>query len=236
MAFFMHMRKHIPNFITSLNLFSGCIAALLILDVNYSLALVFVLASGIFDFLDGMVARLLQVQSPMGKELDSLADVISFGLVPSLIVFTLMQQQGGTLSWLPYVGFFIVVMSAWRLAKFNVDERQATDFIGLNTPMNTFFILSLPFIQELYPHLFNPIVLVLITLVSGVLLISEIRLFSMKLSGFSWKENKYRFLFLIFSLLSLLFLKVLAIPLVLVFYFLFSFFHFSQATTLSKEN
>src|SRR5699024_10452557 len=135
-----------------------------------------------------------------------------------------------------YLGFFIVIMSAWRLAKFNIDERQSTDFIGLNTPMNTFFILSLPFIREIYPQLFISVVLVGITLIAGFLLISEIRLFSMKLSGFAWKENKFRFLFLLFSLLFLLFLKVLAIPLILAFYFLFSFLHFSQDKISSKED
>lgn len=230
----MRMRKHIPNIITSLNLFSGCIAALLILDTHYSLALLFVIASGLFDFFDGMVARLLHVHSPMGKELDSLADVISFGFAPSLVMFTLLQQES-TLFWLPYLGFFIVIMSAWRLAKFNIDERQSNDFIGLNTPMNTFFILSLPFIREIYPQLFTPAVLIVITLVAGILLVSEIRLFSMKLSGFAWKENKHRFLFLLFSVLSLLFLKVLAIPFILILYFLFSFLHFSQ-NPVSKEN
>lgn len=235
MAFFMRMRKHIPNIITSFNLLSGCIAALLILESDYSMALLFVIASGLFDFFDGMVARLLRVHSPMGKELDSLADVISFGFVPSLVMFTLLQQES-MLFWLPYLGFFIVIMSAWRLAKFNIDERQSTDFIGLNTPMNTFFIFSLPFIREIYPQLFNSVVLVGVTLVTGILLISEIRLFSMKLSGFAWKENKFRFLFLLFSLLSLLFLKVLAIPLILAFYFLFSFLHFSQDSISSKED
>lgn len=227
MAFFIKMRQHVPNIITSLNLLSGCIAALLILEDNYHQALFFIIASGFFDFCDGLTARFLNVRSPMGKELDSLADVISFGFVPSLVMFTMLQTESHS-QWLPYFGFLIVILSAWRLAKFNIDERQSTDFIGLNTPMNTFFIISLPFIRETYPQLFSSYVLLIITLLTSYLLISEIRLFSMKFSGFSWKENKFRFLFLLISLIFLIFLKILAIPLILFFYFLFSALHFSQ--------
>lgn len=226
--FILVMKKHIPNTITSLNLFSGCIGVLMVLKGDYAAALYCVLASGIFDFFDGMSARLLHVKSAIGKELDSLADVISFGLLPGTIVFSLLQQSTSS-SYLSYFGFLITIFSALRLAKFNIDERQTTDFIGVNTPMNTFLVVSLPFIGAQYPDIvYNPFVLVVFTLVSSILLVSEMRLFSMKLSSLGWKENQYKYLFLLISLVLILILKVMALPLVFVLYLLFSWLHFSN--------
>jgi CDP-diacylglycerol--serine O-phosphatidyltransferase len=221
------MKKYIPNTVTCLNLFSGCIAVLLILQKNYTGAFYCVLASGIFDFFDGMLARLLHVKSNIGKELDSLADVVSFGFVPGVLMFTLLSQVTDH-AYLPYLGFLITVFSALRLAKFNVDTRQATDFIGVNTPMNTFLIISLPFIAEQFPNLiYSVYVLIAITLVSSLLLVSELRLFSMKLSALGWRENKFKYAFLLLSVVLLLFLKILAIPLIFVCYLFFSKLHFA---------
>ena len=219
------MKKYIPNTITSLNLFSGCIGTVMVLNQEYLLAFYCVLASGIFDFFDGMSARALHVKSLIGKELDSLADVISFGFLPGAIIFTMLQDTTAN-PYLPYLGFIITVFSALRLAKFNIDTRQTTDFIGVNTPMDTFFIVSLPFIAESYPALKNTWILLAIAIVSSLLLVSEIKLFSMKLSSLSWDINKYKYLFLMVSVVLLFLLKFLALPIILLLYILFSFIHF----------
>jgi len=219
------MKKYIPNTITSLNLFSGCIGTVMVLNNEYMLAFYCVLASGIFDFFDGMSARALHVKSLIGKELDSLADVISFGFLPGAIIFT-MLKEASTNQYLPYLGFIITVFSALRLAKFNIDTRQTTDFIGVNTPMNTFFIVSLPFIAQDYPILKNTWVLLAITIIVSLLLVSEIKLFSMKLSSLSWDTNKFKYLFLILSVILLITLKFLGLPFVLILYIIFSKIHF----------
>ncbi|NGM74338.1 CDP-diacylglycerol--serine O-phosphatidyltransferase [Sphingobacterium sp. SGL-16] len=222
------MRKYIPNTITSLNLFSGCVGILFVLKGDYLSAFYCVLASGIFDFFDGLVARLLKVKSLIGKELDSLADVISFGFLPGTIVFTMLREVS-SLEYLPYLGFLITVFSALRLAKFNIDERQTSDFIGVNTPMNTFLIVSLPFIGQIYPqYIYNVYVLISIAIVTSLLLVSELKLFSMKLSSLKWELNKYKYIFLIVSLILVLGLKILAIPAVFVLYIFFSVLHFKK--------
>ncbi len=224
--FIFIMRKYIPNTITSLNLFSGCVGILFVLKGDYLSAFYCVLASGIFDFFDGLVARLLKVKSLIGKELDSLADVISFGFLPGTIVFTMLREVS-SLEYLPYLGFLITVFSALRLAKFNIDERQTSDFIGVNTPMNTFLIVSLPFIGQIYPqYIYNVYVLISIAIVTSLLLVSELKLFSMKLSSLKWELNKYKYIFLIVSLILVLGLKILAIPVVFVLYIFFSVLHF----------
>ncbi|MBD1430302.1 CDP-diacylglycerol--serine O-phosphatidyltransferase [Sphingobacterium litopenaei] len=222
------MRKYIPNTITSLNLFSGCVGILFVLKGDYLSAFYCVLASGIFDFFDGLVARLLKVKSLIGKELDSLADVISFGFLPGTIIYTMLREVSSS-EYLPYTGFLITVFSALRLAKFNIDERQTSDFIGVNTPMNTFLIVSLPFIGQIYPqYIYNVYVLISIAIVTSLLLVSELKLFSMKLSSLKWELNKYKYIFLIVSLILVLGLKILAIPAVFVLYIFFSVLHFKK--------
>lgn len=220
------MKKHIPNTVTCLNLFSGCIGVLFVLKGEFLLAFYCVLASGIFDFFDGMLARLLHVKSDIGKELDSLADVISFGFLPGAVLYKLLEVATDN-AYLPYFGFVVTAFSALRLAKFNIDERQSSDFIGLNTPMNAFFIMSLPFIGASYPiWIYQPWVLLFVVGMVSFLLVSEIRLFSMKLSSLAWRENKFKYIFLFVSLILLLTLHFLALPLVLLAYFIFSQLHF----------
>ena len=220
------MKKYIPNTITSLNLFSGCIGILMVLKGDYLAGFYCVLASGIFDFFDGLVARLLHVKSLIGKELDSLADVVSFGFLPGAVLYTMIDKVTDS-TYLPFLGFLVTVFSALRLAKFNIDERQTSDFIGVNTPMNTFLIISLPFIGQLYPeYIYNLFLLLGITIVTSGLLVSELRLFSMKLSSLEWRINKYKYLFLIASLILVLWLEILAIPIIFLLYIIFSKFHF----------
>jgi CDP-diacylglycerol--serine O-phosphatidyltransferase len=138
------IKKHIPNFITTLNLFSGCVAVYLAFEGNYQGAFVAILLSAVFDFFDGFAARLLKAYSPMGKELDSLADVVSFGVAPGAMVFSLLATAGMN-EWLPFIGFLIPVFSGLRLAKFNIDDRQTSSFIGLPVPANAIFWAGLIF-------------------------------------------------------------------------------------------
>lgn len=228
------IRAHIPNAITCLNLISGCIGVVFAFRGQFDVVAYSMVASGIFDFLDGMMARILGVSSPIGKELDSLADVISFGLLPGVLYFQLLQQAlNSTASsmdlagLLPYLAFLVPAFSALRLAKFNLDERQESDFIGLNTPMNAFYVLSLPFIAIQHPDIIlHPAFLIGSILLTCGLLVSEIRLFSMKLKSLSWQENRFKYIFLILSVVLLVSLHFRAIPLILVLYFILSSLHF----------
>src|SRR5690606_1174775 len=160
------MKKYIPNPITALKLFAGWIGTVMVLNQEYMLAFYCVLASGIFDFFDGMSARALHVKSLIGKELDSLADVISFGFLPGAIIFTLLKDTSSS-AYLPYLVFMITVFSALRSAKFNIDTRLSADCIGVNTPMNTFFVVALPFILEDYPVVKNTWLLLGIAILTG---------------------------------------------------------------------
>lgn len=223
------MKRHIPNAITCANLFSGCIGIVYAFNGALETAAYFVLLSGIFDFFDGFAARLLNVKSDIGKELDSLADVVSFGFLPGIVMFQLLSRSDFSSPYLPYFGFIITVFSALRLAKFNIDTRQTEDFIGLNTPMNTLFIVSLPFIQKDYPTIIGsaPLLIILIILLSW-LMVSEIKIFSLKFSSTSWAQNKIKYIFLILSVLLLAVLKFAAVPLILLLYIGLSLIHFRQ--------
>lgn len=222
------MKKHIPNLLTCANLFSGCIGIVYAFNGDLKTVAFFVIISGIFDFFDGFAARLLHVKSEIGKELDSLADVVSFGFLPGVVMFQLLKINSVN-DYLPYAGFLITVFSALRLAKFNIDTRQTEDFIGLNTPMNTFFIISLPYLINDLIWLSNTYVLLSIILIVSYLLVSELKLFSMKINNLKWVPNKFKFIFLIISLVLLAFLKFAALPIILILYILFSQIHFKYS-------
>jgi CDP-diacylglycerol--serine O-phosphatidyltransferase len=229
------LKKHLPNTITCANLFSGCIGIVFAFKGHLETAAYFVILSGIFDFFYGMVARLLNVKSAIGKDLDSLADMVSFGFLPGVIMFHLLKASDYSSEYLPYLGFIISIFSALRLAKFNNDTRQTEDFIGLNTPMNTLFICSLPFIAQDYPQIISSsILLIAITAITSFLLVSEIKIFSLKFSNLSWAKNKIKFIFLILSAILTAFLQFAAIPFVLVLYIALSFLHFKGATSNQK--
>ena len=189
------MKKHIPNFITCLNLFSGCIAAYLAFKGNYQGAFIAILLASVFDFLDGFAARLLKAYSPMGKELDSLADMVSFGLAPGAIVFSLLSETGLN-EWLPFLGFLIPVFSGLRLAKFNIDDRQTTSFIGLPVPANAIFWAGL--VYSFSPFLLDTVwLLFILIIVFSYLLVSELPMFSLKFRNVSWADNQTQYIFLI---------------------------------------
>lgn len=219
------MKKHIPNLLTLGNLFCGVIAVLYTLSENFELAFLWVVAGIIFDFFDGFVARLLKVASPLGVQLDSLADMVTAGVVPGLVMFTLMKKVTPFESYYAYAGLLITLSSAYRLAKFNIDTRQTSSFIGLPTPANALFINSLALIYTSgsMPFLFdNYWILVSITLVSSFLLNSEIHLFALKFKSFSIKDNIQKYLFLTISAILLIYLQTTAIPIIIMVYIFLS--------------
>lgn len=201
--------RHIPNTVTCLNLFSGCIACVMAFESKYEWAMFFIVLSAVFDFFDGMLARALHAHSNIGKELDSLADDVSFGVVPALLVFSLFKEVNypsflvGVSGFVPYLAFIIAVFSALRLAKFNVDERQTSSFIGMPTPANALFWGSLIVGSHdfLVSESFNAIYLLALVLLFSYLLVAEIPMFSLKFKNLSWKDNKISFIFLIGCLL-----------------------------------
>ncbi len=236
------MKRHIPNFITLLNLFCGCIAVVFAVMNKLDLTAFFVFLGIFFDFLDGFAARLLKVKSDVGVQLDSLADMVTSGVVPGIVMFQLLnmaQKDGWNLDLfgmhtevgiLPLFGFLITLASAYRLAIFNIDENQVSSFVGLPTPANTLLILSLPLIL-LYQNndILNDIILnqwflLGLTMVSVFLLNSKVHLFALKFNGTGFKENGVKYLFLIGSLVLLVTLRFLAIPVIIILYILTSLF------------
>jgi CDP-diacylglycerol---serine O-phosphatidyltransferase len=212
------MIRHLPNFLTCCNLISGCFGIVFLLEGRGVPAAYFVWASCIFDFFDGFAARMLKVSSPIGKELDSLADVVSFGVLPSMVMYKLIGAHA-SLESLPYLGFTIAAFSALRLAIFNIDTRQTDSFIGLNTPSNTLFITALPLLPPFITSwLFQDWLLVLITMVFSLLLVSPLEFFALKFKNFTWTDNKLRFTFLLLAVLLLLIFSTAAIPLIILLY------------------
>jgi CDP-diacylglycerol---serine O-phosphatidyltransferase len=240
------MVKHLPNMITSLNLLCGAVAILFTVSGDLIIAGIFVMMGIFFDFFDGLVARSFNAQSEIGVQLDSLADMVTCGVVPGLVMVQLLQLSfygemrpltdvfsarawnTGIDSYYPLIGLLIIVASAYRLAKFNVDTRQTHHFIGLPTPANALLILSLPLIFEFqYTHtieniLFNKWFLIGLTLVSSFLLNSEIPLFAFKFKTWDLKSNLIRYIFAALALLLLIVLKFLAIPLLILIYVVMS--------------
>ncbi|NQY68531.1 MAG: CDP-diacylglycerol--serine O-phosphatidyltransferase [Flavobacteriales bacterium] len=224
------MKNKIPNLITLANLFCGCIGIVFAFqnDLEYCAAMIGLAA--VFDFFDGASSRLLKVSSKMGKELDSLSDLVSFGVLPSMIMYRLLEISltGSAV----FVVFIIACASSYRLAKFNLDERQTTSFIGLPTPANAILIGSFPLIlnadiEYINQILLSPYFLISITLLLSFLLICELPLFSLKFNNFKWEGNKVRYLFLILSSGMFITLYVvanqfLAIPLIIMLYVLMS--------------
>jgi len=234
----MSIKKHIPNAITCGNLLCGCFAIIQALQGNLLASAFLVGLAAIFDFLDGFVARLLKVSSPIGKDLDSLADMVTFGVVPGFVMFHLIKistasvsdssfgnQIPGMLNYLKYTAFFIPLLSAIRLAKFNNDTRQSDSFIGVPTPANAILICSLTFIldkHEQFHFLANPFVLSLLALILSLLLVAELPLFALKFKHFKWKGNEIRFIFLFMSLIIIVLFQIIAIPFIIVIYILLS--------------
>lgn len=211
----MKIKQAIPNLITLVNLFCGSLAILAILNTQYYTAFWLLFIGGWADFFDGMVARALEVHSNLGKELDSLADMVSFGLVPGVIVYHLLclgyDASSGIpcegICWPATPGFIVTLFSAWRLAKFNIDQRESNDFFGLATPANTVFFCGLMLIYA--GNIFgaaelmtNPYFLIPVSIAFSLLLVSEIIMFSFKMDKFQWKGNEIKFVFTLLSVIS----------------------------------
>jgi len=240
----MNIRKHIPNLLTLLNLLSGTIATIYAVNNDLVTAAYFVFLGIFFDFFDGFAARLLKVGGEFGKQLDSLADVVTSGVVPGIVLYQLLTSDKSQLSikniditWgdsnfetLPYIGLLFTLAAAYRLAKFNIDERQTSSFIGLPTPAASIFVMSLPLVlafssNELARNLIeNHWFLIGITLLLTYLMNADIPLFALKFKNYSWKNNKVKFVFIILTIALVIGLQFIAIPLVILLYILFSIF------------
>jgi len=232
------MKKNIPNFITLCNLLCGTIAAWQAVMGNLQYAAIFILLGIFFDFFDGLVARLLHVASHIGKELDSLADLITSGVAPGFILFYILLRCVNP-SWLAFTTLSIPLAAAWRLAKFNLDTRQTTSFLGLPAPSNALVWASVGFcfacpawtrialipMPNIWGMLFTgvgPIVLAILALICSLLMVTEIPLFALKFKNLSWHDNQTRFIFLILSVVILVLFGIIGIPLVILCYVLFS--------------
>lgn len=232
----MNIKKHIPNTLTCGNLFCGCLAIVTAFDNNLVWSAYFVGIAAVLDFFDGFVARLLNVHSEIGKQLDSLADMVTFGVVPGIVMYKMLinsisiQLENETDTFalsVAYLAFVIPVFSAIRLAKFNIDTRQSSSFIGVPTPANAILICSFPLIYTFQSQLgsFNSATIIencyfllTITLLMSFLMIAELPLFALKFKNFGWADNKIRYSFLITSLILLFTVHFIAIPFIIFLY------------------
>ena len=229
----MKIKALIPNLFTMLNLFCGCVALVLISRDDFHGAFYFVCLGIFFDFFDGFFARKFGVAGPLGVQLDSLADMVTSGVVPGYLMFSLLQGfiiDTSFLGYYPYLGFVIALGACYRLAKFNIDERQSDSFIGLPTPANCLFIMSIPFVLENPPFglMLNGTVkigLIVISFLSAYLMNAEIPLFSLKIKDFSFAKYKLQIFFLAVSVIMLIFLQTKAVPLIIITYVLLSVFN-----------
>lgn len=223
------MRRHIPNTITCCNLLSGCVAAMFAFEGIYLTAFLFIIAGAVFDFFDGMSARALKVSSPIGKELDSLADVITFGLAPATMVYSWLRECTELhlevlAHVMPFVAFLLVAFSALRLAKFNVDERQTSSFIGLPTPANALFwgALVIGSHDQIVTSPYGWLVVIALILLFSWLLVAEIPMFSLKFKNLRWKSNRTAYIFLLVSLVLLVLLGLNGLSAVIGWYIILS--------------
>ncbi|OCB69035.1 CDP-diacylglycerol---serine O-phosphatidyltransferase [Flavobacterium glycines] len=227
----MNIKKHIPNCITLLNLFCGCIAMVFVSKQEFEIAFFFVFLGIFFDFFDGFFARLFKVTGALGLQLDSLADMVTSGVVPGYVMYYLLvnsQHEITACPYFPFLGFVITMGSCYRLAFFNIDTRQTDSFIGLPTPANSLFMLSLPLVIKYsdslvaFELLTSQWVLLLITAFSAFILNAEIPLFSLKIKKFTLKDNLLQIIFITLSVLLVLFFHYAGVPLVIISYVLLS--------------
>ncbi|MEY4275377.1 MAG: CDP-diacylglycerol--serine O-phosphatidyltransferase [Bacteroidota bacterium] len=223
------MKKEIPNLLTLGNLLSGCLGLYFVMQGNVFNASLCIFVSLVCDFLDGFLARLLHAYSDLGKELDSLADVVSFGVLPSFILLNLVEQSCGAQCtqglfgfYKPFLVFSLALMSAYRLAKFNIDTRQSDQFIGVPTPANGLLVASLPLILHYQPA-FTPYILhyqglLIYSILMSYLLVSELPLMAFKFKSWDWASNQSRYLFLIYCIAMLVMLKFAAFPILVISY------------------
>lgn len=222
----MKLTAQVPNLLTLCNLLSGVLGIIWVLEGQVVYGAYFVLISAGFDFFDGFAARLLKVQSSLGKELDSLADVVSFGVLPGILLYALTKAHTEDL-WLPYFTLVVPLLSAYRLAKFNLDTRQTDRFIGLPTPANALFLSTLPYLVLQWPSLatwiYSPAVLIGIAWIFSIMLVAELPLIALKFKDFTFSGNKFRYFLLLFSTASFAVFQLAGIPLIILAYLVLSF-------------
>lgn len=226
------MKAIIPNLLTLANLGAGCIAILSVVKGDFTLAAILLLVALVCDFLDGFVARLLKVHSELGKQLDSLADMVTFGVLPGFVLFKLFEMakfgSEPIAEWVPYLAFLVPLFSALRLAKFNIDTRQSDFFIGLPTPAHALFIFSIALViqqtenENIRQLLLHPFFLSAITIVGSLLLVAELPLIALKFKNYRFKENAGRFILIAASIALLLILRVRALAFIIPLYLVLS--------------
>ena len=222
---------NLPNLLTCSNLFSGCLGVVFAFRGQLELAAAMIWLGAIFDFFDGFAARLIKADSELGKQLDSLADMITFGLLPSVIYFQLLDTGEWSGTYLPFIAFLMAVFSGLRLAKFNIDTRQSMGFIGLPTPANAIFVSALPYfinenIYNLGSIISQPLILISSLIIFSFLLISEIPMLAMKFKTYDFQSNILKYIFLVLTLILLISFQLSAIPLVIIVYILISILSF----------
>ena len=220
----MNIKQHIPNILTLGNLFCGCVGIVFVMNGFLFSGFWLMIIAAVLDFFDGFVARLLNVSGELGAQLDSLADAVTFGVLPSIIMYSLLLHQTDNL-YLPFTAFIIALMSVYRLAKFNIDTEQTENFKGLAVPLNAIFIASFGVIENPILEL-NAVTLITISIIVSILLVSNFPMLALKFKTFGWKENQAKFILVIFSIILLFVFKLGAIPLILPLYLILSFLHF----------
>ncbi len=243
----LRMKKHIPNSLTLLNLFFGCLGIVACIKHEYTLVALFVALSLLADFLDGFVARALQVKSDLGGQLDSLADMVTFGVLPGMLLFNIITTKSDLMgigaalhqsysfsdNYIGFAGFVYTLFACLRLAKFNLDTRQTENFIGLATPAGAIFVLGFYmqyFLIWQYESnwdyvIYSHLAAIIIPFILAFLMVAEIELFSLKGNPFSWKTNKFRVLLLASSIPQLIILKWLSLSSIIVSYVIFALLH-----------
>ena len=232
----MSIKKHIPNFITLMNLLSGILSIYLVMEGDIKLAAALIFVAALLDFFDGFLARVLHAKSEIGVQLDSLADMVSFGVAPAFVLFHTIEialeiQGNFSESYLPFIAFVVPLFSALRLAKFNIDENQSSSFIGMPTPAVALLLASFPIMilgclaenKGLYYDIVtNPYILAGTAVVSSLLMVSPLPMFALKFTSVSWDENQTRYIFIVLSVFLIILLKLAAIPLIIIMYLLLS--------------
>lgn len=226
----MTIKKYIPNFLTLLNLFCGCVALVFVANSNFEAAFFFVALGIFFDFFDGFFARKFNVSGPLGVQLDSLADMVTSGVVPGFLIYKILSNEYmlGSASYLPYLGFVITLGACYRLANFNLDTRQTDSFIGLPTPANTLFFLSLPLINwdqfsfDAINTIYFCYILLGFCFLSAYVMNAEIALFSLKIKNFSVAKYKLQIAFVVCAFLLVIFFKYLGVAITIMLYVILS--------------
>lgn len=241
----MNIKKHIPNLVTLCNLLCGTLATIFAVDGHFELTAFFVALGVFLDFFDGFFARILKVSGELGKQLDSLADMVTSGVVPGIVLFSLLgyEKQGldefSSFSAIPLIGLLVTIAACYRLANFNLDTRQSESFIGLPTPAMSLFVVSLPLIQMhseidfIRELIGNTYFLISISIFFSFLMNSKLHLFSLKFKNYTLKENLFKYILIVLSVIFLITMKFLAVPIIILCYLLLSIIKNTMNTKLS---